>query len=93
MHDQGISSEGLKTQEIEKNPMTICVTVKPCFIDTCLTRTPYYCRQSVLSLEKENPFIFSKFNPLNTDTLLIRTLSKALSVSILTGFDYTVNYP
>ena len=68
--------------------MTICVTVKPCFIDTCLIRTPDYCRQFVLSLEKENPFIFSNFNPLNMETLLISTLSMALSVSILTGFDY-----
>ena len=68
--------------------MTICVTVKPCFIDTCLIHTPDYCRQFVLSLEKENPFIFSNFNPLNTDTLLIWTLSMALSVSLLTGFDY-----
>ena len=73
--------------------MKICVTVKPYFIDTCLIRTPDYCRQFVLSLEKENPFIFSKFNPLNTDTLLIQTLSMALSVSTLTGFDYTVNSP
>ena len=33
------------------------------------------------------PYIFSKFNPLNTNTLLIRTLSKVPSVSVLTGFD------
>ena len=73
--------------------MIICITVKLCFIDTCLIRTPDYCGQFVLSLEKENPFIFSKFNPLNTDTLLIQTLSMALSVSTLTGFAYTVNSP
>ena len=34
------------------------------------------------------PYIFPKFNPLNTDTPLIRTLSNVPSVSVLTGFDY-----
>ena len=31
-----------------------------------LIRTPHYYRQFALSLEKESPYIFSKFNPLNT---------------------------
>ena len=43
-------------------------TVKPRLI-----RTPHYYGQLALSLEKENPYIFSKFNPLNTDTPLIYT--------------------
>ena len=30
--------------------------------------------QFALSLGKENPYIFSKFNPLNTDTSLLRTV-------------------
>ena len=42
-------------------------------------------RQFALSLGKESPYFFSKFNPVNTDTLLIRTLSMAPSVSVLTG--------
>ena len=42
-------------------------TVKPCFKDTRLIGTPCYNGQFVLSLGKESPFIFSKFNPLNTD--------------------------
>ena len=36
---------------------------------------------------KKSPYIFSKFKPLNTDTLLIQTLYMAPSVSVLTGFD------
>ena len=38
---------------------------------------------------KESPYIFSKFNPLNTDTLLIFTLSMAPSVAVLTGLECT----
>ena len=83
MHDQGMSLMGLKIPETEKNPMTICITVKPCFTDTRLICTPHYYGQFALSLGKESPYIFSKFNPLNMNTLLIRTLSMALSVSIL----------
>ena len=43
--------------------------------------------QFALSIGKESPHIFSKFNLLifNTDTPLIRILSMAPSVSILTG--------
>ena len=43
--------------------------------------------QTVYSLGKECPHIFSKFNPLNTDTSLIRRLSMAPLVSVLKGFD------
>ena len=43
--------------------------------------------QTVYSLGKECPPIFSKFNPLNTDTSLIRRLSMAPLVSVLKGFD------
>ena len=35
---------------------------------TRLIRTPHYYRQFALSLGKESSYIFSKFNPLNTDT-------------------------
>ena len=44
-------------------------------------------RTVYLSLGKESPYIFSKFNLLNMDTSLIWTLSMAPSVSILTSFD------
>ena len=37
---------------------------------------------------KKNPYIFCKFDPMNTDTQLIQTLYMAPSVSILTGFDW-----
>ena len=40
----------------------------------------------LLFLRKENPCIFSKFDPRQTTTRLIRTLSMAHSVSMLTGF-------
>ena len=36
---------------------------------------------------ERKPSYFSKFRPVNTDTPLIRTLSMAPSVSVLTGFD------
>ena len=49
--------------------------------------------QFALSLGKESPYVFSKFNQLNTDTLLIRTPSMALSVSVLTGFDCILFVP
>ena len=39
--------------------------------DTCLIWTPHYYGQFALSLGKESPYVFSKFNPLNTDTPLI----------------------
>ena len=52
-----------------------------------LIRTPRYCRQTVfsLSLGKESPYIFCKFNPLNTDIPLIWTLSMAPARSVFTG--------
>ena len=55
-------------------------TVKLRFTDTSSLQTVY-------SLGKECPHIFSKFNPLNTDTSLIRRLSMAPLVSGLKGFD------
>ena len=42
--------------------------------DTRLIRTPHYYEQFALSLGKESPYIFSKVNPLNTDTSLLRTV-------------------
>ena len=51
-------------------------------------RTPYYYRQYAFSLGKESPHTFSKFNPLNTDTLFIRrTRSMPPLVSVLTEVD------
>ena len=49
--------------------------------------TPQYYAQLALSLEKESPHIFSKFNLLNTETPLTRTLSMAPTVSVLTRCD------
>ena len=46
----------------------IQITVKTRFTDTGLIRTPHYYGQFSLSMAKESPYIFSKFNPLNTDT-------------------------
>ena len=46
----------------------IDITVKPRFTDTRLIRTPHYYRHFTFSLGKESPYIFFKFNPLNTDT-------------------------
>ena len=66
-------------------------TVKPRFtLDTLLIRTPHFYGQFALSLRKESPYMFSKFNPLNTDTPSIRTLSMVPSVSVLTEFDCTL---
>ena len=56
-------------------------TVKPCTMDTCLTWTPRYYGQVVLPLGNESPYVFSNFN------LLIRSLSVAPSVPVLTGFN------
>ena len=49
-------------------------TVKLRFMDMRLTRTPHYYGQFALPLGKESPYIFSKFNPLNMDTSLLRTV-------------------
>ena len=43
------------------------------YSQTVRTRTPHYYGQFALSLRKENPYIFSKFNLLITDTPLIYT--------------------
>ena len=52
------------------------------FEDTCLILTPHYYGQIALSLGKQSLYIFSEFNAINTDTLLIRTLFMAPSVSV-----------
>ena len=56
-------------------------TVKPRLTDTRLIRTPHYYGQFALSLGKEMPYILQKFEPLITDTSLIRPMS------VLTGFN------
>ena len=55
-------------------------------------QTPLHYRQFDLSLGKESPYIFSKFNPLNTDTLLIWSLPVVPSMFVLMGFDCNINY-
>ena len=65
-------------------------TDKPRFTDTRLIRTPHYYGQFALSLGKESPYIFFKFDPLNTDAPFIRTLSMVPSPFALTGFDCTL---
>ena len=55
----------------------------PLNVNRPLIWTPHYYGHSV-SLGKESPYIFSKFNPLYTDTLSIRKLSMVPSVSVLT---------
>ena len=68
-------------------------TVKTRFTpDTCLIQTPHFYGQFALSLGKQSPYIFSKFNPLNTDTPFIRTLSIVSSLSVLTEFDCTLHF-
>ena len=55
------------------------------------SQTPLYGHpvygQFALSLGKESPYIFSKLNPLNTDTPFVRIAFMAPSVSVLRGFD------
>ena len=55
-------------------------TVKPRFTDPCIRViwTPHYSGQFALPFGKESPRIFSKFNPLNTDTSFSRTVCFAL---------------
>ena len=48
-------------------------------------RTPHYYGQFALSLGKESPYVFSRFNLLNTDTPLVQTLLMDPSVSQLMG--------
>ena len=57
-------------------------SVEPRFTDTHLIRTPHYYGHFSLSLGKESLYIFSKFNPLNTDTGQFSVLH-----SVLTRFD------
>ena len=45
-------------------------TVEPNFTNPHLIQTPHYYGQFALSLGNKSPYIFSKFNPLNTDTPL-----------------------
>lgn len=60
----------------------------PPFTDTCLIWTPLYYWQLDLSLQKKGLILISsKFDPLNMDSLLIQTLSVALSVAVFKGFD------
>ena len=49
----------------------IPIKVKPYFADTCSVRKAHYYEQFALSLGKESPYTFLKFNLLNTDNLLI----------------------
>ena len=74
-----------KRDEKENLPSKLKSTVEPPLMDTRLMRTPHYYRQFALSLGKALPYIFSKFNPLNTDTFY------GPSVSILIGF-YRTTY-
>ena len=50
-------------------------TVEPNFPTPPFIQTPHYYGQFALSLGNKSPYIFSKFNPLNTDTPLKCTLS------------------
>ena len=59
--------------------------------DSHLIQTPHYYGQFPLSLGKESPYIFSKFNLRNMDTLLMWTLSMTPSVSVLAWFDRVSN--
>ena len=53
-------------------------TVEPRVMDTRLIRTPHYYGHFSLSLVKDSPYIFCKFNPLNTDTSLLQACSVLL---------------
>ena len=67
-------------------------TVKPRFtLDTLLIWTPHFYGEFALSLRKQSPYILSKFNPLNTDTTFIRTLSMVPSPFALTEYDCTLS--
>ena len=59
-------------------------------MDTLLIWTTHYYKQFTLSLGKESPYIFSKFNLLNMDSLLILSFSMSLSVSVLREFDCSI---
>ena len=51
------------------------ITVNPRFIETRLMRTLHYYGQFSLSLGKESPYIFAKFNPSNTDAFYMAPLN------------------
>ena len=63
-----------------------------CTVKSLLIRTPRSYGHFALSTGKESPYICSKINPLNTDSPLIRTLSIAPTVSLLTEFDGTESF-
>ena len=52
-------------------------------MDTLLIPTPHYHEQFALSLGKESPFIFSRFNLLKMDTFY---------GSLVSGFDSTEDH-
>ena len=64
---------------------SIGCAVKLRFKDTLLVRTPHCYRQFSLSLVKVSPHSYFKFNPIKTDTPIIRTVSMAPSESVLAG--------
>ena len=63
-----------------------------CTVKSLLIRTPRSYGHFALSTGKESPYICSKINPLNTDSPLIRTLSIAPTVYLLTEFDGTESF-
>ena len=56
----------------------------PLNLDNSLLQTVYFVPG------KESPYIFSKFNLLNMDSLLILSFSMSLSVSVLREFDCSI---
>lgn len=67
------------TEEIQSNPASWTPSSN---MDTSLIWTDCF-----VPGEGESPYIFTKFNPLNKDTLLIWTFSVAPSVSVLMGLN------
>ena len=66
-------------------------TVVLCIMDTRLIQTSHYYGQFALSLGLGNLYIFSKFDPLNMDSLIIQTLSMAPSLSVSLEFGCTLS--
>ena len=54
--------------------LLVSTAIEPCFMDTSLLQTVF-----LTSLGKVTPHIFSKFNPLDTDALVLQTLFNWLS--------------
>ena len=78
--------------QVGEEPLSRCATCVYLYVNVQsntvkLRLTDTSSLQTVYSLGKECPHMFSKFNPLNTDTSLIRRLSMAPLVSVLKGFD------